>query len=561
MPQPSILVVADQARLLDALAGDLGRRFGGGYRILAERSPAAALATMERLAGDPDPVALVIAARRMQDQDGLAVLLRAHELLPSAKRVLLEHRGEWTSGEPVVRAMTRGQVDYVLVQPWLPIEQFLYLPVSEFLAAWEKSRAPSTEAIQIVGQRWAARSHQLRDALARVGIPYGFYPDDSPEGRRLLSHAGEDGSRLPVVLFRRGLALVDPTHAELSAALGLRTSPAPGGCDVLIAGAGPAGLAAAVYAASEGFAAQLLEPAVPGGQAGTSSHIRNYLGFPYGLSGDELTQRAVQQAWLFGADLILSQSATGLRASGNDRLVRLSDGVEVAAKVVILATGVAWRRLGVPSLEALNGAGVFYGAAGSEARAMRGEDVFVVGAGNSAGQAAIHLSGYAASVTIVTIDQRLGEFISDYLVQKIEATPNISVVLHTEVVEGHGRQRLEGLTLRDRHTGATRTVPASAVFVLIGAEPHTDWLEGVVERDERGYVLTGSDLQRDGRLPDSWPLERPPLSLETSLPGVFAAGDVRYRSIKRVASAVGEGSIAVTLVHEYLADLQERAGG
>ncbi|HEV2895776.1 MAG TPA: FAD-dependent oxidoreductase [Actinomycetota bacterium] len=562
MPQPVILVVADHQRLLDALAGDLERRFGGGYRILAERSPAATLATMERLATGPDPVALVIAARRMQDQDGLALLLRAHELLPSAKRVLLEHRGEWTSGEPVVRAMTLGQVDYVLFRPWLPIEQYLYLPVSEFLAAWEKSRAaPSTEVIQIVGRRWAARSHELRDTLARISIPYGFYPDDSPEGRRLLSQAGEDGSRLPVVLFRRGLALVDPTHAELTAALGLRTSPASGGCDVLIVGAGPAGLAAAVYAASEGFAAQLLEPAVPGGQAGTSSHIRNYLGFPYGLSGDELTQRAVQQAWLFGADLILSQSATGLRASGNDRLVRLSDGAEVAAKVVILATGVAWRRLGVPSLEALNGAGVFYGAAGSEARAMRGEDVYVVGAGNSAGQAAIHLSAYAASVTIVTIDQRLGEFMSDYLVQKVGATPNITVVLNTEVVEGHGRQRLEGLTLRDRHTGTTRTVPASAVFVLIGAEPRTDWLEGVVERDERGYVLTGRDLQRDGRLPGGWPLDRPPLSLETSLPGVFAAGDVRYRSIKRVASAVGEGSVAVQLVHEYLADLQERAGG
>ena len=558
---PIILVVADHQQLLDALAGDLERRFGGGYRILAERSPAAALATMERLATDPDPVALVIAARRMQDQDGLALLLRAHELLPSAKRVLLEHRGEWTSGEPVVRAMTLGQVDYVLFRPWLPIEQFLYLPVSEFLAAWEKSRAPSTEAIQIVGRRWAARSHELRDTLARVGIPYGFYPDESPEGRRLLEQAGEDGSRLPVVLFRRGLVLVDPTNAEVAAALGMRTSPAAGGCDVLIVGAGPAGLAAAVYAASEGFAAQVLEPAVPGGQAGTSSHIRNYLGFPYGLSGDELTQRAFQQAWLFGADFILAQSATGLRASGNDRLVRLSDGAEVVAKVVILATGVAWRRLGVPSLEALNGAGVFYGAAGSEARAMRGEDVFVVGAGNSAGQAAVHLSAYAASVTIVTIDQRLGEFMSDYLVQKVRATPNIAVVLNTEVVEGHGRQRLEGLTLRDRHTGATRTVPASAVFVLIGAEPRTDWLAGVVERDERGYVLTGRDLLGDGRLPGGWPLDRPPLPLETSLPGVFAAGDVRYRSIKRVASAVGEGSVAIQLVHEYLADLQERAGG
>jgi thioredoxin reductase (NADPH) len=554
MAAPAILVVADDERLLDALAGDLGRRFGGGYRILAEPSSATAMSAMERLAGDPGPVALVIAARELRGEDGLAVLQRAHELLPSAKRVLLAHRGEWTSGEPVVRAMTLGQVDYVLFRPWLPIEQGLYLPVSEFLAAWEKSLAPSTEAIQIVGKRWSARSHELRDILARVGIPYGFYPEDSPDGRRLLSQAGVDGSRLPVVLFRRGQVLVDPTHAQLSAALGMRTTPAPGRCDLLIVGAGPAGLAAAVYAGSEGLDPQVLEPAVPGGQAGTSSHIRNYLGFPYGLSGEELTQRAFQQAWLFGADLILAQAATGLRASGNDRVVRLSDGAEVTTRAVILATGVAWRRLGVPALEALNGAGVFYGAAGSEARAMRGEDVYVVGAGNSAGQAAVHLSGYAASVTIVTIDERLGEFMSDYLVKEVSATPNIRVVLHTEVVDGHGRQRLEGLTLRDRHTGATRTVPASALFVLIGAEPRTDWLEGVVERDERGYVLTGRDLVRDGRLAPAWPLERPPLLLETSLPGVFAAGDVRFRSVKRVASAVGEGSIAVQLVHEYLAE-------
>ncbi len=551
--QASILVVADDGRVLDRLATDLERRFGGHYRILAEGSPAGALAALERLARGAEPVALVVAARRMEGLDGLALLARAQELHPSAKRVLLEHRGEWTSGEPVVRAMTLGQVDYVLFRPWLPVEQFLYLPVSEFLAAWEKSRG-STEAIQIVGRHWAARSHELRDTLARIGIPFGFYSDDSPEGRRLLDQAGEDGSHLPVVLFRSGLVLVDPTHAELTAALGMRTSPAPGGCDILIVGAGPAGLAAAVYAASEGFTTQVLEPAVPGGQAGTSSHIRNYLGFPYGLSGDELAQRAVQQAWLFGAEFVLAQAATGLRASGDDRLVRLSDGSEIATRAVILATGVAWRRLGVPSLEALNGAGVFYGAAGSEARAMRGEDVFVIGAGNSAGQAAVHLSAYAASVTIVTIDERLGEFMSDYLVRKVEATPNIAVVLHTEVVDGHGHGRLEGLTLRDRHTGATRTVPASAMFVLIGAEPRTDWLDGVVERDERGYVLTGHDLDR-------WPLARPPLPLETSLPGVFAAGDVRYRSIKRVASAAGEGSIAVQLVHQYLADAQGPGGG
>src|SRR5215217_683784 len=562
MPQPIILLVADDSRLLDGLAGDLERRFGADYRIQAERSPAAGLAALERLAGGEDPVALVVAARRMEGTDGLALLERAHELHPGAKRVLLEHRGEWTSGEPVVRAMTLGQVDYVLFRPWLPREQFLYLPVSEFLAAWEKSLAPSPEAIQIVGRRWAARSHQLRDAMARVGIPYGFYPDDSPAGRRLLEQAGEDGSRLPVVLFRRGRALADPTDAQLAEALGFGTRPAAGGCDVLIVGAGPAGLAAAVYAASEGFATEVLEPGVPGGQAGTSSLIRNYLGFPYGLSGDELTTRAMQQAWLFGADFILAQAATGLRADGPDRVVTLSDGGEVAARAVILTTGVAWRRLGVPALEALNGAGVFYGAAGSEARAMRGEDVYVVGAGNSAGQAAVYLAGYARSVTIVTIDERLGEFMSDYLVQKVQATPNIAVVLHTEVVDGHGRQRLEGLTLRDRHTGQTRTVAASAMFVLIGAEPRTDWLEGVVERDERGYVLTGRDLPGgDGRPGAGWPLERPPMPLETSLPGVFAAGDVRYRSIKRVASAVGEGSIAVQLVHEYLADPQSPAGG
>jgi len=481
------------------------------------------------------------------------LLLRARELHPGAKRVLLEHRGEWASGEPIVRAMTLGQLDYVLFRPWRPVEQNLYLPVSDFLAGWEKSRAPGVEAIRVVGPTWAASSHQLRDTLARAGIPYGFYPDDSEDGRRLLEEAGEDGARLPVVVFRRGTVLVDPSHAELVAALGLQTRPATGGCDVLIVGAGPAGLAAAVYAASEGLQTRVLEPAIPGGQAGTSSLIRNYLGFPHGVSGEDLTWRAFEQAWLFGADLVLAQAATGLEARGSDRMVRLSDGGEVAARAVILATGVAWRRLGVPALEALAGSGVFYGAAGTEARAVRGEDVFVVGAGNSAGQAALHLARFAASVTIVAVERDLGERMSDYLVQQIEATPNVTRRMRHEVVDGHGRGRLEGLTLRDRDSGETTAVDASAVFVLIGAEPRTDWLHGVVERDERGYVLTGRDLVEGGRPPTGWPLQRAPLLLETSLPGVFAAGDVRYRSVKRVASAVGEGAIAVQLVHEYLA--------
>jgi thioredoxin reductase (NADPH) len=547
MSRPVVFLVADDARVLDALAGDLGRRFGADFRIVAERSPGAALAALGALADAGEDVALVIAARALAGLGGLELLLRMRELHPGAKRVLLEHRGEWTAGEPVARAMTLGQLDYVLYYPWKPIEQNLYLPLSDFLAGWEKSRATGVEAIRVVGPTWAPSSHRLRDTLARHGIPYGFYPADSVDGRRLLEEAGEDGTRLPVVVFRRGMVLVDPSDAELAAALGLQTRPAAGGCDLVIVGAGPAGLAAAVNAASEGLQTRVLERSVPGGQAGTSSLIRNYLGFPHGLSGEDLTWRMFQQAWLFGAELIMAQAATRLTVRGRGRVVRLSDGGEVAAKAVILATGVAWRRLGVPALEALAGSGVFYGAAGTEARALRGEHVFVVGAGNSAGQAALHLAGFAASVTIVAIEHDLGERMSDYLVQQLLATPNVHTRLHHEVIDGHGRRRLERLTLRDRDSGATQEVDASALFVLIGAEPRTDWLHGAVERDHSGYVLTGRDLA-------GWPLERGPMLLETSLPGVFAAGDVRLRSVKRVASAVGEGAIAVQLVHEYLAD-------
>src|SRR5919108_3075823 len=494
MDRPVIFVVADDGRMLDALAGDLGRRFGADYRVVAERSPRVALAALEPMVAAASDVALVVAARPMAEMGGLELLQHAHELHPGAKRVLLEHRGEWASGEPVVRAMPLGRLDYVLFHPWKPIEENLYLPVSDFLAGWEKSRAPGVEAIRVVGPTWSASSHRLRDTLARAGIPYGFYPDDSVGGRRLLEEAGEDGTRLPVVVFRRGMVLVDPSYGELAAALGLQTRPAAGGCDLVIVGAGPAGLAAAVNAASEGLQTRVLERSVPGGQAGTSSLIRNYLGFPHGLSGEDLTWRMFQQAWLFGAELIMAQAATRLIARGPGRVLRLSDGGEVAAKAVILATGVASRRLGVPGLEALAGSGVFYGAAGTEARALRGEHVFVVGAGNSAGQAALHLARSAASVTIVAIEHELGERMSDYLVQQVLATPNIHTRMHHEVIDGHGRRRLESITVRDRDSGATQELAASAVFVLIGAEPRTDWLDGVVERDQAGYVLTGRDL-------------------------------------------------------------------
>jgi thioredoxin reductase (NADPH) len=552
MGPPILLLVSDQGRVLEALAGDLGRRFGAEYRILGERSPAAALATLERLAARSEEVALLIAAQQMREMTGVEFIVRAHELHPTAKRVLLVGRRKWTPANPAVRAMTLGQIDDYLFEPWLPLGRWLYLPITQVLADWVPSKAPSFEGIRIVGERWGSRAHELRDMLTRMGIPHGWYLADSQAGRELLQEAGQDGSRLPVVVFHSGRVFVDPSDAELAEGLGFGTRPAAAAYDLVIVGAGPAGLAAAVYAASEGLQTLVLEPRVVGGQAGTSSLIRNYLGFPRGIGGGVLANRALEQAWLFGANLVLTQRATGLRARGRDRLVRLSDGSEIAAAAVVVASGVSWRRLGVPRLEALVGAGVFYGAAGAEARAMEGQDVFVVGAGNSAGQAAVHLARYAASVTILVRGEALGHSMAEYLVQQIEHAPNITVRLHTEVVDGRGGRRLQGLTLRDRRSGSTQDVPAAALFVMIGAEPHTDWLAGTVERDDRGYILTGHDLLRAGRPPPRWPRQRPPLLLETSIPGVFAAGDVRYRSVKRVASAVGEGAVAVQLVHEYL---------
>jgi thioredoxin reductase (NADPH) len=548
---PILFLVDDRPRVLEALAGDLEPRFGADHQILTEERPKAALETLEELAGRGEEVALIVAGQHMDELPGVAVLLRAHELHPSAKRVLLVGRRAWTPTNPAVRAMTLGQIDTYLFEPWLPVARFLYLPISQVLADWAPSRGPSFEGIRIVGPRWGTRSHELRDMLTRMGIPHGWYQADTPEGRRLLEEAGQDGSRLPVVLFHSGQVFVDPSNAELAEALGFGTRPASESYDLVIVGAGPAGLAAAVYAASEGLDTLVVEPQVVGGQAGTSAMIRNYLGFPRGIGGGDLANRALEQAWLFGANLILSQKATGLRTDGDRRLVQLADGIEVAAGAVVVASGVAWRRLGVPELEALVGAGVFYGAAGAEARAMDGQDVFVVGAGNSAGQAALHLAKYAASVTLLVRGPDLAQSMSDYLIQEIEQAPNVSVRLRTQVVGGLGGHRLEGLVLRRRDTETIEEVPAAALFVMIGGEPRTEWLAGV-ERDDRGYVVTGHDLLEPGGTVDSWPLRRPPLLLETSIPGVFAAGDVRHRSVKRVASAVGEGAVAVQLVHQYL---------
>jgi len=555
MQRPIFLLVSGDGLRLDALRDDLSRRYQADYQVSVAGSATAALTMLAVQAGSDAEVALVIADERLVDMPAVDFLARAHGLHPGAKRILLINHGDWSPGHPAILALAVGKIDYHLYTPWYPLERGLYPAISEFLAAWDKSREPSFAAFRIVGPANSPRAHQLRDDLSRISVPYWSFEDTSAEGRRLLRGYRLEGTRLPVVLAMDGTVLVDPSHEDLMAVLGLPSAVGTRVCDVAIIGAGPAGLAAAVYAASEGLGTVILEPDLPGGQAGTSSLIRNYLGFPRGLSGEDLTSRAVDQAWLFGASFTLG-AADDLTMDGASRVVHAADG-RVEARAVVIATGVTWRRLGVPELEALLGAGVFYGAAAAEARAMAGQHVYVIGAGNSAGQAAIHLSRYAASVTMVVRGPGLAASMSSYLITEISKTANIRICPSTEVTGGSGQCSLETLTLRHRASGATETVPAAALFVMIGAEPRTTWLPGSIDRDDQGFIRTGRDLHRAGELPPGWPLKRPPLLLETSVPGVFAAGDVRHRSIKRVASAAGEGATAIHLVHEFLSAEQD----
>ena len=550
MQQPIFILVSGDRLRLERLRCDLSRRYQADYQVSVASSATAALTMLAVLGGAGAEVALIIADEHLADVPAADFLASARGLHRGAKRILLIDRGNWTGPHPAIRAMAAGKIDYHLYVPWFPLERNLYPAVSEFLAAWDKSREPSHVAFRIVGPAYSPRAHRLREDLTRMSVPYWYFDARSDEGQQLLREHHLDGTPLPVVLGYDNSVLVDPSHEDLLAKLGFRSDPELRSCDVIIAGAGPAGLAAAVYAASEGLSTLVLEPDMPGGQAGTSSLIRNYLGFPHGLSGDDLTDRAVNQAWLFGAAFMAAE-AKGLTVRDGRRVVHAGD-TEVEARAIVIATGVSWRRLSVPGLEDLIGAGVFYGAAGAEARAMAGQDVYVIGAGNSAGQAAIHLARYAATVTMVVRGADLGATMSSYLVTEIGKTDNIRVRLATEVTGGHGQCSLETLTLQDRGSGAAETVPAAALFVMIGAEPRTGWLPDSIGRDEEGFILTGRNLQRTGKLPADWPFARPPLLLEASIPGVFAAGDVRHRSIKRVASAVGEGATAIQLVHEYL---------
>jgi thioredoxin reductase (NADPH) len=555
MTQPVVLAVDDDDDVLAALEAALARRYGADYQILAERSPLAALRVLERLRRQEVAVAVILADQWMPHMTGLDLLARSRQLHPSARRLLLIGVWDRSANQPMSQAMTLGRLDGWVLKPWAPAEEHLYLPVTEQLSDWIRATGqPGFVAIQIVGQQWTPRSHEIRDLLDRNAIPYQFHPHDSQAGRQLLREARQDGTRLPVLVLFDGRVLVDPTNAEGAAAIGIATQPEPpGSYDLIVVGAGPAGLSAATYGASEGLRTLMLEPEALGGQAGSSSLIRNYLGFPFGVSGRTLARRASAQAILFGAELVYAR-AVGLRPAGRDRMVALADGSQAVGRMVLVATGAAYRRLDAPGVEELLGAGVFYGAAVSEARAMTGSQVVVVGAGNSAGQAALHLAKYAERVTMLVRGDALGRTMSDYLVKELQASDTITVRLGTQVVAAGGAGRLEQLTLRDARTGATETVPAAALFILIGAQPRTEWLAGTLERDERGFLLTGPDLLQGGRPPPGWPPDRLPLPLETSLPGVFAAGDVRHRSIKRVASAVGEGSIAIQLVHDYLGE-------
>jgi thioredoxin reductase (NADPH) len=548
-PRPVLFVIDDDVGVTEALWDDLSRRFGEDFRVVCESSAAAGLAMLRELADGHEPVALLIVDHSLSEMTGADFLAHAHELHPLAKRVLMVER-DYSARSPVVAAMTLGQADYHITKPWM-LERDLYRVISGFLAEWAKDQEAGFELFHVIGLENRG-THELRDLLTRFNVPFRFVAAGSVQCRQLLGGQGLDSSRLPVMIRHDGYTMVEPTRAQIIAAVGGTVRNEVRECDVVVVGAGPAGLAAAVYAASEGFQTVVLEETVSGGQAGSSPMIRNYPGFPHGISGYELTRRACEQAWMFGAHMVFSQRATLLERRGGQHVVHLADGHQVTAKAVIVATGITWRRLGAPRLEALVGSGVFYGAAGSEMRAMEGRDAFVVGAGNSAGQTALHLARHARQVTMLVRGDSLARSMSDYLIREVAATGNITVRLHTEVRDGRGSGRLQALTLYDRRRDRTEQVPATALFALIGGEPRTHWLSGTVQL-RCGYVLTGRDVARDGAQPSRWPLDRAPLPLETSMPGVFAVGDVRYRSIKRVASAVGDGATAVRLVHEHLA--------
>ncbi|HEY4849270.1 MAG TPA: FAD-dependent oxidoreductase [Streptosporangiaceae bacterium] len=552
MARTAIVTVDDDPGVSRAVARDLRRRYGEEHRIVRAESGEAALDALRQMKLRGDLVAVILADYRMPQMNGIEFLERAMDVYPGARRVLLT---AYADTGAAIDAINVVDLDHYLLKPWDPPEEKLYPVVDGLLDAWRDSDHRPVPETKVVGHRWSARSSEVREFLARNQVPYRWYASDEPEGQRLLAAAGADGLTLPVVITPDAEALVEPTDAELASRVGLATTPSKDFYDLIVIGGGPAGLGAAVYGASEGLRTVLLERTATGGQAGQSSRIENYLGFPDGVSGAQLTERARRQAAKFGAEVLTTRDVTALEVNGSARSVRFADGSGIDAHTVILATGVSYRQLAAPGLDEMTGRGVYYGSALTEAAACSGQDVFIVGGANSAGQAAVYLARGAKSVTILVRGPSLERSMSYYLIQQIGGIPEISVRTCTEVIAAEGTDHLESLTLRDTSTGSTEMVSAQWLFLFIGAAPLTDWLDGVVVRDERGFVIAGPDLSVEGERPRGWELDRAPYHLETSVPGVFVAGDARAESAKRVASAVGEGAMAVMLVHRYLEKL------
>jgi len=553
--QAAIVIVSRDRDTREILHRELAKRYGADYQIVVCGQPGELAPWMRDLRAAGLAVAMVIGGVGAQDADGIEVLAAVRAIDPRVFRVAAVGWGDWQAARSVFDAVTVGTLDHWVNRPvQAPAEEF-HRSITEFLREWDSQRGGGFEAVQVIGQRWSARSQELRDLFSRHRIPTGFYDATTRHARQMLHDLGLESAQLPVVVLRFAAeqpALANPSNLEIADAFGVMTPISPGKVfDVAVVGAGPAGLAAAVYASSEGLQTVVVENEAVGGQAGTSSMIRNYPGFSQGISGATLAQETRRQAWAFGTTFLYMRRAERLSRHGGHYQLRLSDGSVLAARTVIIASGAAYRRLGIPHLEDLQGRGVFYGTAASEAPAMRGRRVFVAGGGNSAGQAALHLAKWANQVTILVRAKSLADSMSDYLIREIDAAPNVNVCFGVQVTGGTGTGHLESLVLADTASGARRTVPADALFVLIGAQPRTQWLGEAIARDQRGFILTGPDLPA-GTGGRHWHPARPPLPLETSLPGVFAAGDVRQGSVKRVASAVGEGAAAIPLVHSYL---------
>jgi thioredoxin reductase (NADPH) len=557
MPKPVLLTVDDDPEVLRAIERDLRSRYANRYRVMRASSGSAGLDTLRELKARNNPVALLLADQRMPLMDGVGFLSQAMEMHPLAKRALLT---AYADTNAAIDAINEARIHYYLMKPWDPPEEKLFPALDDLLHDWTATFRPPYEGIRVLGTRWSTRSYELRDFLARNQVPYQWIDvelaQSDPEVRGLVDSLGPEAETLPLILFPDGARLAEPPLPAVADKIGLRTHTQTSFYDLAIVGGGPAGLAAAVYGASEGLHTVMIEREAPGGQAGLSSRIENYLGFPAGLSGNDLARRAVAQARRFGVEILAPQEAVSIRAEGPYRFLKLADGFEISCHALLLAMGVQWRTLGVPGIERLQGAGVYYGGGTTEAMACKGETVHIIGGANSAGQAAMHFSKFAEKVVMLVRGESLASTMSHYLIEQIEKTPNIELQTRSSVVEVHGESRLTGLTILRALTGEKEHVPATSLYIFIGAQPRTEWLGDLIERDERGFILSGPDLLRGGKRPPSWTLDRDPGLLETNVPGIFVVGDVRHGSVKRVASGVGEGAVVVQFMHQYLAKVQ-----